>query len=67
MNYIINKFKTNTSVKRSNKTIYIYINRRALIRVIKQIRELYDLIDDEIIQLKDDLIIIMKVKEEIVK
>ena len=67
MNYIINKFKANTSVERSNKTIYIYINRRALTRATKQTRELYNLIDDKIIQLENDFMIIMKVKKEIIK
>ena len=67
MNYIINKFKTNTNVKRNNKTIYIYINRRVLTQAIKQAKKLYNLIDDEIIQLKNDFMIIMKIKKKVIK
>ena len=54
-------------MKRSNETIYIYINHRILARVIKQAKKLYNLTDDEIIQLKDDFMIIIKVKKKVIE
>ena len=36
MNYIINKFRASTGVERSNESIYIYMNQKALDRVAKQ-------------------------------
>ena len=54
-------------VERSNKAIYIYLNRRILARATKEARGLYNLTDNKAIQLEEDLLTIIEAKKEVVE
>ena len=65
MNYIIDKFRASTGVERSNESIYIYMNQKALDRVAKQRQWGLDkLSDNELIEWEEEVLAIMEARME---
>ena len=65
MNYIIDNFRASTGVERSNESIYIYMNQKALDRVAKQRQWGLDkLSDNELIEWEEEVLAIMEARIE---
>ena len=58
--YLLDKFHAKSSVDPVDMSIYMYMNQRTLRRVASQLKTLFDLTEDEIVDLEDEVFYIIE-------